>query len=473
MANRVNTLSRDITEIDDRLTLRCRFGDASGFIPASLVLDIGLATPAAPLPFASAVCEGVVAVNGNLVTQFDPGLAFGGGARTGRFAVLIRTSRGPARFRADALALHQNDAGEAPSSLAPSSLDQIEALVADCVPAESGLQCFPALPPAYPPASLTTVLIVRSGTETVALPSTAVERVHPLEGLRPARCGAPEERIALVEGALLPGWSLAAWMGQNPPSESDPEESNPELWAVIVHDGARRFVLAVHAVMGLSTIPSDAMDRVDLRSTSALWVRTETHGIIELLQPAEFGGSGPRPSQPKNDVPSGPPAGTIPDPVLHLGNPSFLAAGIGPFTCVFPNEMIGEVLEMIGTERIQSRRHPDACPVIDGEALLEIRSGEHKERRSRDGRGGKKRGLLLTRPSRRPLVLLTSRTALADPSLKWHPLPVAPPALHGFFQSVRLNGDVCELLVRQTRPRSPPLLDRVLSAQAGWLATRL
>ena len=421
------------------------------FLPPEAVLGIGPALAAAPVPFAPPAYEGLVGSDGVLAAQFDLSQTLGGGARLGGYALLVDTAAGPLRLRVDTVSLAES-AGDASPGLA-----EIAELTAGLAPAA-------ALPPeaplrtSEPDAEPFEALIVDSAGTTIALPATEVLRVERHRGSRPNRKGDLDERIVILEGDGLPGWSLAARLGAAATPEQEP-------WAVVLRLDGRPAVLTVAAIRGVVAVPRRRVRRIPHRHGVSVWLLGAGDdagaGMIEVFDPAEFTASAAHPAPPAEPPPE--PAPEAEPAERRAAERGRLAIGLGAFACVVPEPLIAGVLGETERARLSARRRPGACPVLDAGALLGLPGGGPATDRL----------LMIQPPGRRRFALLAPGLAPATQAPDWLPLPILPPLARRLFQAVRLHAASCDFLLRADafdRPRDPALAGLVTNAHTGWLA---
>lgn len=432
-------------------------------LPVALVREIGQAATAEPVPFAAAGFEGLVESDGILAAQLDLSLAMGGPAGGGRYSVLVESSQGLLRLRVDGVSF----AGPAAEDGVDSGLDEIEALVASLAPADPLPEVAPPRA-AGPAAPVFEALIVRSGGKAVALPAAAVERVERHRGARASRKGGVGERIVAVEDAILPGWSLAAWLDGAGEAKDGETAAGEEGWAVVVRVGGRRAALTVAEVRGVVAVPGGEVRRIRHRDGASVWLpapgQESGSGMIEVIEPAEFGGSGH--AHAPDDATAGD-AGPDEEPAVapaerRAADRGRFALDFGRFSCVVPECLIAGVLGEVGPDRLASRRGRGLAPLLDPAPLLGLAASGAECRRA----------LVLKRPGRCRLALRVGAVAPAAPEPAWRPLPMLPPSAHRLFEAVRFEGSALAFLLRESafdRPRDPLIAGLLRAAPVGWL----
>jgi chemotaxis signal transduction protein len=432
---------------DRRITVVYSSAGQRWSLPAELVGDVAPAMPAAPVPFAPFAFEGIVEVGGLPTAQVDLSEFLGGPIRTGPYAMLVRTSRGPIKVRVDSASL----AASASTDETPSGLPGIEALVADLVCAECDEQPRPgAITDAADEGQLD-FLVIRSGPVPVAVPALDVERVGRHSGAWNSRTGGTGERAIALEGEILPGWSLAAWLGSG--------QIEDETWTVVLGGEDDRVALTVAEVRGLVSVPRRRIKHAAHRTGISTWLLDSEDRAIEVIGPAGIATTGPGKTTQRLPSPVEPKLSNSNPPTSH----SQIAFKAGPFTCVLPSMAVIEVRGGIERADLPARRSRAALPVFDPAVLLGFPSPSLNATRA----------VVLRRSGkRRPVSLLTADVGNARDG-EWHPLPAVPQAIHDLFQSVRLNGPSCDLLLRETafaRSGCRAVASLLENALAGWLS---
>ncbi len=424
-------------------------------LPVAVVREIGQACAAAPVPFAKAGFEGLVDLDGLLTAQFDLSEAMGGGARSGRYSILVDTASGPLRLRVDGASLADSVAGDA---MAP-GLPEIEALIAALAPSEPELVLQPNVADGSAEKPFE-VLIVRSGGTPVALLAAEVERVERHQGVRASRRGNADECIVVVDGEILSGWSLAARL--DPELGSGAED---ESWVVVIRCDGRRAALTVAEVHGVMAVPFRHARLIRHRDGTSLWLPGPGHGpdtgMIEVIGAAEFGETGFQALLPEDITPDDALPADMEE--RRSADRGRLAVGLGPFSCVVPESLIVEVLGEAGLERLAARRGRGTIPLLDPAPLLGLSASDAVARRV----------LVLRRSKGRTLALRVAGIAPAALGPAWQPLPMLPSSAHRLFQSVRIVGGACEFLLRESafdRPRDPVIVGLLRTARTGWLS---
>ena len=397
-------------------------------LPVAVTRDFGLAVAASPVPFAPDAFEGLVDADGLLAAQLDLSRALGG-AGGGRYSMLVDSAAGPLRLRVESVAFAASAAASA--GLAP-GLPEIATLAAAMAAADVTAGTAP------PPAEAADgrpfeALIVRSAGTPVALPALVVERVGRHRGARENRRGAAGELIVAIEDDILPGWSLAERLELEP-------GGGGEGWAVVIRLGGRRFALTVGEVHGVEPVPSRRVRRIHHGERASLWLPDTGYGsdsgLIELVDPGILAGGGSALSgvfDPADlDEPAAPPEQRVAD----RGK---LAVSVGPFSCVVPTSLIGEVLGDVGAGRVSRHRFHGALPLLDAAPLLGLPSAG----------GVSGRVLVINRRGRRRLALRVNAIAPAALTPPWRPLPALPVAARRLFQAVRLEGEASTFLLRE------------------------
>ncbi|MCW2249390.1 chemotaxis signal transduction protein [Azospirillum fermentarium] len=427
----------------------------SRFLPAADVLWVGPALPACAIPGASGVYEGVDLDGPAVAVRIDLVQALGGTARTGRTAMTVRTERGPASLRVDSAALAA-DPGDSPPGW-----EEIGALMAPLGAAVIGDGPSPAEP--VLPAPETGVLVVQSGNRRVALPAGAVERVERHQGAwKPLSTGAGE-RVVAVDGTILPGHALGAWLEGEEAGRAAPDAAESQGWAVILRDDAgQSFAMTVDAVHGLVSVPSGQIRRLPHRDGVSVWVPDGAAGLIQMIHPARTGPVPPASGGMGADAVSAPP----PDGAMGTDRGAGIAVTVGPFLCVLPAGRVREVRS--GAECLWSCRHGGRIPVFDAAVMLGLPPS------SPDGR----KTVVVERPNQEPYGLLASAVEHRAAGAGWLPLPAVPPLVHALFQAIRPTGpsgadSSLEWLVRDEAlirpPQEPAFTALVAGALAGWL----
>ncbi|MEI6559963.1 MAG: chemotaxis protein CheW [Rhodospirillaceae bacterium] len=424
-------------------------------LPAVAVRGITRATVAAAVPFSPPAYEGLVEADGLITPQFDLGQALGGDARGGGYAMLVDTSAGPLRLRVDSVSFAEAATVPAVAEAPASGLAEIETLTAGLAPAE---------PHAEPPCAIAEsgdgdppidALIVRSGGLTLALAARNIERIDRHQGSRPTRRGDGGERIVTLDGDILPGWSLAAWLSgaANPALDED-------AWAVVVRIGGRRSVLTVAGVDGLVSASAARVRRLRHGRTRAVWLLDAGRGLIEVIDPADVTSGRPRPDCGAEDETADDPP--LAPPERRAAERGRLALGLGPFRCVFSGAVIAEILGGDHPGRLSARRGRAGWPLLDPAFLLGL-----------PGSGADSgRTMVLRRPGRRPLALRAPDLGPSAFLPEWQPLPLLPWPAHSLFRSVRIACGACDFLVRDDafdRPRDPVIAGLLRAARTDWL----
>ncbi len=416
-------------------------------LPVHCVRTISRAVDAAPVPFAGFGFEGLVPTDAGLAAQIDLSQALGGAPRTGTSALLVETAAGLVSVRVE----HATLGSEPPGDETASGTADIQSLILGLAPSEPDSNQVPdggALDPGKP----FDVLVVACGARLLALPAVAVEEIGRHQGVRHARKGGDAERIVTVETDFLPGWSVGAWLGGDDAGETEP-------WAVVVLVGGERTALTVGRIHGIVSAPISQIRRVRHRNEDALWLLDPTHGMIEVIEPAEIAGRSERPARALLEGLGWPPAKVLRE--RRAAERGLLSVDFGPFACVFRSQRVAEVF---GSRRdpISPHRGRGLAPLLDARALLGLPASE----------SGPGRVLLLKRPGLRSLALHVPEVGPAAAEPDWHPLPLVPPLVRGLFEAVRLRDGRCDFLVRDSvfgGKRDPVLSGLMTRAQRGWV----
>ncbi|CAK0766411.1 hypothetical protein CCP2SC5_30033 [Azospirillaceae bacterium] len=426
-------------------------------LPTEVVCDLARAIPAVLVPFSSPMFEGVVEIDGCLTAQFDLVQAMGGAARTGAYAILIKTSVGLIRLRVDSVSLTSS----ASFDDAPPGLPEIEALIAGLAPADTipqlcadsdgdvALKRFDAL-------------VVKSGEVVIALPALDVERIERIDRrcrVEIPRKGESDERIVVVAEEIMSGWSLGAHFREKMNKRSDGMIINgvkidDEPWGVTLRIGERRAVLTVAEIKGITSTPLHHIQCTRHRSGVSTWLPDSDYGVIELIAPTEFDGvySSPLALEEVFSAPS------LEKQEQREVDRETLTARMGPFSCVFSSDM---VIEVLGESQLQEiGNHRKNYPFFDLGEFLGFSLGSKTTRA---------RGLVLRRLKRRSIVLLTSGVERTPLLPEWRPLPIVPPLVRLLFQSVRIEGSSCSFMIKETLFKQRPAPEIIPFLRAAYL----
>ena len=435
--------------------LSCRF-----WLPAHAVIGIARATAATPVPFALPAYEGLVERDGVLAPQIDLSHAMGGPARTGAYSVLVQSATGLLRIRVDDVSL-------TPSALDGETLPGLTEINNLCATLgltaavhRLNLQTEKADQASLQPFE---ALLVRSGASLFALPAQDVARVERRQGTAPLRKGRVAERLVAVDGDVLAGWSLAAWLNGAPDQGSG--DDTQEDWVLIIRLGSRLAALTVSDIQQFISIPPQQLRQVQHQSGELTFIQTPEYGLVEVLRP-EFFDDSASPIKPLSRNHSEP-AQQIQhrDSERRLTERGPLAIRLGFLSCAFSETAIAEICGEITPDQISPRRTAGACPLFDPARLL----GQP------DIDTWPSRILRLKRPGRYPIALLAPGIGPIAAHPKWQSLPLVPPILHDFFHRVRLNEPITEFLVSDTmlsKAPSPQSAGLLKTAMRGWIMNR-
>ena len=454
------------------------------WLPAHAVIGIARATAAALVPSALPAYEGLVEQDGVLAPQIDLSHAMGGPARTGAYSVLLQSATGLLCIRVDGVSLipagHDHNTPPGSFNVSTLQLDDMNPLAPDDAPlpglTEINSLCTDlGLIAAAPPLDLQTkkaaqaslqpfeALLVRNGTSLFALPALDIARVERRQGTAPLRKGEAAERLVAIDGELLAGWSLAAWLNGAPDRVSG--DDTDEDWVLVVRVGSRLAALTVSDIQQLISVLPQHLRHVQHRSGTLTFIQTPEHGLIEVLRPELFDDSLSHIKRPSND-------GSEPmlqawhrDTERRLTERGPLAIRFGSLSCVFPETAIAEICGEITPDQISPRRTAGAYPLFDPAKVLGLPELDTWPSRV----------LRLARPGRQPIALLAPRIGPIATHPTWHPLPLMPPLFHDFFRRVRLDGPTVEFSISNTvlsRPPSPEIAGLLKTAMRGWISTR-
>ena len=419
-------------------------------LPLAVVRAFGLAGPVWPVPFAGAGFEGLSEESGELAPQFDLSLAMGGAVGGGRYVLTVDAGAGPLRLRVEAVAV------AAGAEELDSGWPEIAVLAAGLAPADPAATV-PTAAADEAAGEMVQVLIVRSAGIPVALPASAVARVERHRGIRPGRRGGAGECVVALDGDILPGWSLA--------HRQEAGAAEEEGWAVVTGAAGEAAALTVAEVCGLTAVARGRLRRLRRGGLSSVWLPDPGYGafsgMIELLDPGEITGAGGDALASLVGGPDGLGFDRDEPPERRASERGRLVVAFGPFACVVPGSIVGEVLAGLGERPVLPRRGRGAVPLVDAAALLGLPRSDAAGWMLRLNRSGR-RGPLVRVPALAP--------AAAEPA--WRPLPMLPPPAHRLFSAVRPGRTGCEFLLRETvldRPRDPVIAGLVRAAPAGWL----
>ena len=150
---------------------------------------------------------------------------------------------------------------------------------------------------------------------------------HGGSGERPPDARSDERIVALASG-LLPGCTLAGWLGVPPAAAED--------WAVVLQAGSRRFAVIAERVHMPPRVAVSSIEMLRLREGYAVWLTDAAGARLELVPPAAFAA----PNGAGADVP------LAVEARLSRAAPTTgggVALRVGPFSCVLPQEVIGGV----------------------------------------------------------------------------------------------------------------------------------
>lgn len=413
-------------------------------LPSDSVLDIGLAGPVAPIPFASDTYEGIVFAEDGPVARVDLGLAQGGPARNGHYAATVRTAVGPVSLRVDSVSL--DGGGDLPDGMAA-----IAAATTGLTTAAVG-----QVTAREPEAARRGAVLVRAAGRRLALFADSVLRAERHDGAWRPLTAAPGERVVLIGGEPVAGHSLPVWLG----GAEDGGESAADSagWALLIRDGDDAFALTIDDLCGLIELPASEIRFLPQSAGWSAWIPDRDavggRGFVQVLNPTRAGLT----AFPRNE---GAAAGRVGDPE-ERGEGGGTLLSLGPFRCVLPAADVLDVRCRAGAERLAHRRGPGRLPAFDAAALLGLPpSGPDPVYAA-----------IIGRPGRRDAALLASALEPCPARWDWHPLPAVPAAVGALFRSVRPSGEAVDLLMHEDAPRRAwrtAAAGAAANALAGWL----
>ena len=415
----------------DMIQFEC--GGRRASLPVGVVLGISKAAVAKALPFTDENIEGIVFVESGPILQIDLTCCWGGIARTGRYSLLVQTSKGPVLLRVDAV----SSGGYARAQASPSVLDEIEGLLHRFAPADI-TACDQGPAKAQDSEGIDLLIVEASGMK-VAFPTLAVLQADRHQGTVSVRGGEDGERLVTLAGNILAGYSLGRWLGAGEPTE--------EPWGLLFHCGARRIAVTVDAIHGLVKAPLHELRSATLRHRTLICFPDPRFGLLEIIEPGTL-------IEPESDTVHQtrylPPLSSLPndtdnthqdlDKHQQFGTNAGVAVQAGAYSCVFPAATAHLIVRHVELTAL-STRTPKAMPVLNLAALL-----------GGDFRRGSETGhvLQLYRPGRRSTIVSAEHIAALSPDVVWYPLPIAPPAFQEIFAAVGSNGDRYCFLVRKS-----------------------
>lgn len=398
-------------------------------LAADDVSDVSVATAAVPIPHGGDICEGVVDRSGEATIRVRLGKDDGG-----RFAVVVRTPRGPVQIRADAVAFAEDGGCDGLDDALPFIERRLSGF------ADSQLSNGGAPMAERRIEKATELLIADVAGRTIATPACDVLRIaRPTAFWKTDRPG----HIVIETGdGVLPGF-FRGGVADAP-------------WVVAVRiDGKVAAVLA-DAIHGIVAAPRDCIQRIDHAGIVSIWFKDTARGAIEIVAPGVLAGT-PDASSPMVLVAESDDASESRPARMTRG----VEATVGPFSCVFDGDCVGAVVRGLVPDDVQVRRVRGACPAFDLATLLGL---------SRPA-AFPKRAIVTSRFARRSVVLLADDLAPAETDAIWKPLPVVPSVVRSLFKAMAIEGGRGRFLVEEAALiRPPPSVAALVSeAFAGWL----
>lgn len=421
------------------------------YLPCSIIKEIRQSEPPSLIPHTHATFDGLVNVDGYIVSQLNLSENLKDHSGHGQYSIYLKTKIAPILLRVNSVSFvdYVPDGSDIISGL-----PEIESLMSGLTPTES-----PGIAPSSPESTEHEdrfhTLIVKSAGKLVALPAEAIEQVERHQGYVDHRLTHTRGSVVKLASDILSGWSLAEYL--DPFNEN---KGNGEAWAIIFCTAGRRAVLTVDSIEGLFSVPIRNLSRLMLNDTPTFWLKSPSHGLIELLDIAMLGDQG------HNSVLDG----LIPNAVAPLEvdsqpiGSSGLSMDFGAFSCVFPETMIAEVIQNISPRRTHHRMASTSLPLLDPAIILGLPAISNTTQMA----------VTVTRPGRRTIALLAPSLRTATTTSIWLPLPTLPRVLRTLFQAVRINGKSCEFLVRGgvfDLSHDPAILRLVKPALTGWLSS--
>lgn len=412
-------------EADAGSALRLSVCGAGWTVPVASLRAVAEPGPVTPLPLAPAPVDGLVPVEGRPLLQVDGGLLAGAPAGPRRMLAVLATGAGDIALAVDRIEAWTRDG------------DRLD--LARLLPWTGGLRPVerPSRRAAAPPGHVVGLLLVRSGSQTVALRLDRVERTGRARLLGPL----PDEDHAGDRLVLLEDRPVAA-------RPLDGARLPEEPVAILLRgDGGERIALLTEQVLGVERVDAARLVAVDHPGGGrSVWWRREDGPPVRLVDP-------------------GPLVGWPPAPPLAAGGveAARAAAGAGPQELVveaaglriaLPLGLAGHVEE----EPVAIARRRGGRPVWDAARLLGRPDGGARRLLSLAGGAGLLR-------VRRVLPLA------AGPSTPWQPLPALPPAPAALFDAARWEEGAWALRLRGDlfdHAPPPPLRRPLAAARAGW-----